>query len=341
MPLPPVPESPSCKPPGCSLGTPRVGMHLYQNDSDDDVSVLTFNTLTARDNNSIYVRTVRENLEKMILQNENTSNDDDDDAHILTRISEEVASVASHNSSCNSKNEVKEEADGDSDEDTITIAESVIDSANKVLSNIGSWRGKEDSSSTHESPDPQPRQKHPSPTKRPTVVLIDVEDDRKGHASGNKYNIEKDDSSSTGSVNEKYDQVEVSSNFLNSYFRDENAKPSDNNTNKSKYTIKTNREDVRPLGIVSVPSPRQRPLITKGWNAENEQRLRSTVETNIIRVFNPENEQRLLKLEADTKHLSVVLKERQLETRKANQALLSSIAAAKKLLDRIGVGKDE
>jgi hypothetical protein len=320
MPLPPVPESPNRKQPGNSGGTPRVGMHLYQNDSDDDVSVLTFNTLIARDNSSNYVRTARENLEKMVLESQNVRSDDD--CNILTRISEEAASQSS---SMRGKSEDNEEEDFSDDDDTITLSESVLASADQVLSSIGSWRGKDDSSSIHdESPVLQPRQKYHSPTRRP-VALSDAE-----------YNAEKDDSSSKAS-GEKDKQLEVSSNFLNSYY-DENATPTNKNTNMSRYTIKTNND---------VPSPLQRSMNSKSKNEHRLQRLENmrqykyTVETtNTPKAVSHENEQRLLKLEADTRHLHVLLKERQLETSKANQALMSSIASAKKLLDSIGVGKE-
>lgn len=322
MPLPPVPESPNRKQPGSSQGTPRVGMHLYQNDSDDDVSVLTFNTLIARDSNSSnYVRTARENLEKMVLESQNTRSDDD--CNILTRISEEAVSQSSSIRGKSEDNEVEE--DFSDDDDTITIAESVLASADQVLSSIGSWRGKDDSSSTYdESPVLQPRRKYHSPTRRP-AALSDAE-----------FNAEKDDSSSKAS-GENDKQLKMSSNYLNSYY-DENATPTNKNTNMSRYTIQTNND---------VPSPLQRSMNTKSKNEHRLQRLENmrqykyTIETTETpKVVSRENEQRLLKLEEDTRHLHVLLKERQIETRKANQALMSSIASAKKLLDSIGVGKE-
>ena len=106
----------------------------------------------------------------------------------------------------------------------------------------------------------------------------------------------------------------------------------------SRYTIQTNND---------VPSPLQRSMNTKSKNEHRLQRLENmrqykyTIETTETpKVVSRENEQRLLKLEEDTRHLHVLLKERQIETRKANQALMSSIASAKNLLDSIGVGKE-
>lgn len=315
MALPPVPESPSRQLPRKFQGTPRVGMRISTatEDDADDVSVLTFNTLNARDNTSSYVRAARESLEKLILESKNSG--DDDCNIILSRISEEGASQNTPSNSktgCDRSNstksslkcEEKEETEDTMDDDTITVAESILDSANKVLSNFGSspyysGRRKNESPETHESPAPQPHPKHPSPMKRPTK-MSDAEEDEKGHGSRNMFKTEKEDSASKESISEKDKQLEVSSSFLNSYFCDENIKPCDNNTNKRIYAITANT--------------------TKVGNAENEDHLQ--------------------KLESETRRLQSLLKERQLETSRANQALLSSIKKAHELLDSISVDRE-
>ena len=268
-------------------------MHLYQNETeDDDVSVLTFGTLSARENPSSYVRSARELLEKIMLERDDSGNDED--RNILTRISEEGASTGesascysktgcdrSHTSKLSPKSD-ENEGTVDDDDDTITVAESILDSANKVLSSIGSSpycnvRRKAESSETHESsPAPRPRPKHPSPYRMA----------REGPAS-NEPMSEKENN-----------QLEVSSNFLNSYFRDENMKHADNFPDRSKYAISTSN-------------------ITRDGNVENA------------------DERDLEKLEYETKRLQLLLKERQIETRRANQALLSSIRKANKLLGSI------
>ncbi|KAL3822885.1 hypothetical protein ACHAXA_010668 [Cyclostephanos tholiformis] len=282
MALPPIPESPSRKLPKPSQVTPRVGMHLYQNETeDDDVSVLTFGTLNAKENSSSYVRSSRELLERMILENNNTG---DDDRNILTRISEEGAS---ENASCysttgcdrspSSKLSKKKEENEGTDADDTTVAESILESADKVLLSIVSSsycnrRRKTESSESHESPAPQPHPKHPSP-----------------------YRMAKEDSSPKESISEKENQLEVSSNFLNSYFRDEKMKHSGDYSDKGKYTIST----------------------------------------NTAKVGKDENERDLAKLEYETKRLQYLLKERQIESRRANQALQDSIRKAHEFLDSI------
>ncbi len=352
MALPPVPESPR-ELPRKYQETPRVGMHLFQNETeDDDVSVLTFNTLNTREKTPSYVRTARESLERMILESKNSG---DNDCNILSRISEEE--VASQNTSCNSitgcdrstssksslKSEEREETDGiSSDDGTISVSESILDSANKVLSSIGSspfytGRKKMESSETHESPAPRPHPKHPSPMKRPSK-MSDAKDDEK-ECSKNIHGMEKEDLSSKESMSDKYySQLEVSSNFLNSYFRDENIKPSDKNTNKSKFTMATNSTEVGNVDnennvLDSYFCNEHR----KPADDDND-KSKNTFATNTTKFGNAENEQHMQKLESETRRLQLLLKERQLESRRANQVLLLSIKEANELLDRISVG---
>jgi hypothetical protein len=291
MALPPIPESPSRKVPRPSQGTPRVGMHLYQEETeDDDVSVLTFGTLNARENPSSYVRSARELLEKIV--SETTDSGNDDERNILTRISEEGASTGENSASCYSRTtgcdrshasklSPKSEEDGgtvgDDDDDTITVAESILDSANKVLSSIGSspycnvGRRAESSESHESSPAPRPRPKHPSP-----------------------YRMAREGPPSNEPMSERENhQLEVSSNFLNSYFRGVNMKHVDSFPNRSEYALST---------------------------------------SDIARVGNVENERDMEALEYETKRLQLLLKERQIETRRANQALQSSIRRANELL---------
>jgi hypothetical protein len=268
-------------------------MQLYQNETDDDdVSVLTFGTLNAKENPSSYVRSARELLEKIMLERNDLRNDDE--RIILTRISEEGASTGENSASCYSKTtgcdrspksdkvSPKGEEDGgktttaDDDDDTITVAESILDSANKVLSSIGSspycnLRGrKAETSDIHDSPAPQPQSKHPSPYRMAS----------QGTIGSNESTIEEKENR----------QLEVSSNFLNSYFRVDSNCPD----RSEKYAIST--------GIVA------------------------KVGTNVV------NERDLEKLECETRRLQLLLKERQLETMRANQALQSSIRKANELL---------
>ena len=216
MPFPPMPESPGRRLPSRSSGTPRVGMHLYQNDEEDDVSVLTFHTMGAKDtlnnlNNHVgggssFVKSARESLERLILESKNSG---DDDGKSLSRISEEGGS---QNSSCHSKrgcdmssssksSQAKKEnkarvddheddvdVDDDNvgsidygDDDTISLAESILESANKVLSSIGSspyGRSKKPSSPGHQLQSLQHNLKPKLPMKQPTNIM-DTDDSDK------------------------------------------------------------------------------------------------------------------------------------------------------------------
>jgi len=353
MALPPVPESPR-ELPRKSQETPRVGMHLFHETEDDDVSVLTFNTLNTREKTSSYVRTARESLERMILESKNSG---DNDCNVLSRISEEE--VASQNTSCKSKtgcdrstssksslkSEANEETDGiSSDDGTISMSESILDSANKVLSSIGSspyytGRNKKESSETHESPAPRPQSKHPSPMKRPTK-MSDAKEDEKENCTRNIHGMEKEVLSSKESTSDKYSQLEVSSNFLNSYFRDDNNEPSDTNTDKSKYTIATNSTKVGNVDNEHNALDSYFCHEYRKPSDDDNSKSKNTFATNTTKVGNAENEQHLQKLESETRRLQLLLKERQLETRRANQVLLLSIKEANELLDRISVDRE-
>jgi hypothetical protein len=194
-----------------------------------------------------------------------------------------------------------------------------------------------ESSETHESPAPRPHPKHPSPMKRPSK-MSDAKDDEK-ECSKNIHGMEKEDLSSKESMSDKYySQLEVSSNFLNSYFRDENIKPSDKNTNKSKCTMATNSTEVGNVDnennvLDSYFCNEHR----KPADDDND-KSKNTFATNTTKFGNAENEQHMQKLESETRRLQLLLKERQLETRRANQVLLLSIKEANELLDRISVG---
>jgi len=326
MAFPPVPESPNRQLPGRSSGTPRVGMHLYQDDDeDDDVSVLTFHTLGTRDthttggSNSSFVKTARESLERMISENKKSG---EDDGRSLTRISEESGSrSSSYNSnsrsssrsscSCNSKSgssksssvksdqiEKIDEGNYDNgDDDTHSLAESILDSANKVLANIGSspyytGRNKKLSSPAYESPMPRPDSKQPPPAKRSTKKNETVDN----RSSEKMYSTKKEFNSSNKMSSDHDNQLEVSSNFLSSYFTDENAEPSANHANHSKHNTITAYRDVYK---------------------SNKAMKRN---------------QNLQQLESETMHLQRLLKEKQLKTKKASQNLGTSIKKAHELL---------
>ena len=284
-----------------------MGMHLYQNDDeDDDVSVLTFHTMGTKEfaavgsvgsnNNSSFVKSAREAMERLVSESKNSGGAGEDDGKSLSRISEEGGSQVS--SSCHSskrgcdrskpssmKSDEKDTALNEDnyygDDDTISLTESILDSASKVLSNIeaspfyvGKSKNHLSSMAHYDTPPPQPNPKHPSPMKRPNKKSMDVASSEK--INGHDY------------------QLEISSTFLSSYFCDENAKPS--STNHQSDHSKENS--------------------SSGCGKHS-------------------NDEQMQKLESETKELHVLLKERQLKTKRASQSLGSSIKKANELLERI------
>lgn len=135
-----------------TTGTPRVGMHLIPTDDDDDVSVLTFSTMTTKDTVGTYttsksfVETARQSLEKLMIDDiakQKNEGDSPMGKETLSHISEEAGSQRSHASSkkMSQYHESSNEEDNNDDvhdDDTLSLAESILDSANQVLRNIGS-----------------------------------------------------------------------------------------------------------------------------------------------------------------------------------------------------------
>ena len=307
-------------------GTPRVGMHLYQNDDDDDddVSVLTFHTMGTQLNDtrrlsggggSNYIKSARQSLDRLSLFDGKTMASGD-----LLRISEEESQM----SSCHSKNsrsrssvstrdeeeqskEKEVDDEEEDDDDTISLAQSVLTNTNKVLSNIDSSpyrRNKREASSTtrKESPiksnDDKDRNKE---DRKYTFVNTSISDMKK------PYNF-----TSTKDKISNDTKLEVSSNFLRSYFRDdgnENRKPTTTNRYHNQDRSKSS----------SITTSR---LITK---------------CDGIRDTN--KEKHIKQLESETKQLQELLKERQNETRKSSETLGTSIRNANKLLEKISVGR--
>jgi len=143
--------------------------------------------------------------------------------------------------------------------------------------------------------------------KQPTKINVETADENES-CSKNIYSM-KNELPKKKAAYEHNDQLEVSSNFLSSYFDDENTKPTmsysnHHNTNKSNAT--TAKFMNRGGGQYE----------TKDYNDEH-----------------------VRKLESETKHLQLILKEKQLETKKASQSLGSSIKKANALLERISAGR--
>ena len=300
-------------------GTPRVGMHLYQNDDDDDddVSVLTFHTMGTQMNDtrrlsggggggSIYIKSARQSLDRLLFDGKTMASGD------LLRISEEESQMSScHSKNSRSRSSVStrdeeeqsketEVDDGEDDDDTISLAQSVLTNTNKVLSNIDSSpyrRNKRDvvSASSKESP----IKSNDKEDRKYTFVNTSI-------SSSYNFNSTKD------KINNDTNTLEVSSNFLRSYFRDdgnENRKP----TTTNRYH---NQDRSKSSSITT---------------------SRSKTKCDGIRDTN--KDKHIKQLESETKQLQELLKERQNETRKSSETLGTSIRNANKLLEKISVGR--
>ncbi len=126
MGFPPVPESPSRQlTPRTFSGSNRGGVNLYQNDLDDEVSVLTSHTLGTIDSSSICVAAGVRSLSRMCGEGGGKTD--------IPRHSKEKC-----DHSYPSEEREAPEQDYDGDDDTISAAESILHNANEVLSRIGS-----------------------------------------------------------------------------------------------------------------------------------------------------------------------------------------------------------
>ncbi|KAL7488356.1 hypothetical protein ACHAW6_013945 [Cyclotella cf. meneghiniana] len=165
MVFPPSPESPAIRfhrtSSNATSSTPRVGMFV-SHDDDDDVSVLTFHTLGTKDTVASSSTGHNDNdnhMHKSSADDNQTRNDEAKQCiqKSLSHISEESqnSSSSSHDmykSSRHDRRFFRRERDADdNDDESLSLAESVLDTANKVLSAIGSssyysgWTARSDS----------------------------------------------------------------------------------------------------------------------------------------------------------------------------------------------------
>jgi hypothetical protein len=288
--FPPSPESPAVRftRGGAASATPRVGMlvsNAANNQDADDVSVLTFHTCVTKDTSpSPFDGSHRSDDHK------DYSVVDEGIKKSLSHISEE-----SHNSGEGYKAKTHEGAQAQDDE-SLSLAESVLDSTNKLLSSIGSssyYPGlstklsiKEKQAHAQEtfSPPPKPNAKHPSPvklesfTQKSLTSLLPEKSTEKKKCSYDRYSSGENDKRNAAAAHQKQ----------SSYMYDE---PSEN-TNKSNY---------------------------------QEEKFNEKYKSN-------SGKDRLSKLEAETKQLQRLLREKQLETKLAMSELDASIQRANALL---------
>lgn len=286
MAFPPIPESPSRQPPPkISTGIHQSGVHLYQHDLDDEVSVLTSHTLGTIDSSSISVAA---------------------GVMRLSRLCGEVVEERDH--SCPYEEVHKSsERDDDGDDDTISIAESILLNANEVLSKVGS------------SPY-YARRKKPLGDNCISAMATEFASDENNDPEWNNQAESKVTSSektqtvsseiASAITNEREIQSEAYNNCFNGCFQDENTKPTAafSNRNKSKTKIR----DKVCL---------QQDGITKPFNHNPSRSTGISTERYIPGSGNDDDGGRIHNLESETKKLQQLLKECQLETQRANQTL--------------------
>lgn len=262
-----------------------------RNEDDDDVSVLTFHTLGTKDTGASPGEwSARSDDKKSYVREEGIKK-------TLSHISEE-----SQNSG-----ELKNAKSEDShDDESMSLAESVLDSTNKLLSSIGSssyYSGLNARSSQKEkrlnqetfSPPPKPNTSHPSPMKSYTPRKVFGVKEEKVISPCNKS------MASVPPEKSIFGQLKVNNedNYTSciksdarkqqSYFDDE---PNEN-SNKLNYNETSNQKE------------------KESFNSKKG---------------------KLRKMEAETKQLQLLLKEKQLETKLAMSELDASIERANALL---------
>ena len=326
MAVPPIPESPANhhlgrRPRKSSVTTtPRVGMQLYQSsdDSDDDVSVLTFHTthtLGTHQNHRAAagpsnIKSARQSLERLVLERKPSADDDllrisEEDSHVLSCYSGSTISAVDEKDENNDENAVSC-GDDDDDDETASLG-SVLTNADKILSKIKS------SPYYYETGKGRKKEGVPSAssiltTPQPTSYSIKSKDDARSSEKEKfvfRYkNIERGltFTPTKTTINNSND-----SKFLNSYYddNDENIKP----TNYNPQSISCSTTTTRTASISKFGRA----------NGNNKE-------------ANSNSDERIQQLETETKRLQLLLQERQLQTSKASETVDASIKRAYKLL---------
>lgn len=296
--FPPSPESPAVRfTRGGSSATPRVGMlvsNAANNEDDDDVSVLTFHTFVTKDTSSLIDWGNRSDDNKdYFVQDEGIKKS-------LSHISEE-----SHNSGDGSGSKAKDD-ECTRDDESLSLAESVLDSTNKLLSSIGSssyYSGLNTKLNIKEkhrtqetfSPAPKPNAKHPSPVKLESSKSLLRNSDYVNGSSLRK---------STASISPEKSLEKKGSNdrFSNG---GNDKRPAAIHQNKMSYL----------------------------YDEPDENKNKSNYkERNCMKHPSKSSEDKLSKLEAETKQLQRLLREKQMETKLAMSELDASIKRANALL---------
>lgn len=294
--FPPSPESPAVgfSRSNTASGTPRVGMLVNNaiNEDDDDVSVLTFHTLGTKDTGASPI-----DWGARLDDKKGFDVRDEGIKKSLSHISEESQQSEEFKNTksvkCN-------------DDESISLAESVLDSTNKLLSSIGSssyFSGLNSKMTLQEnenaqkaySPPPKPNAKHPSPVKLGSLAN-----------RGEGYSKEQKGSSPRKQTR----SFALRDKAIFGERKDSNIFPCDSKTEQ--YQKQSHSDEPN----------------------ENFNRLNLTERSMSDKKNSYSNKSKLRKMQAETKQLQLLLREKQLETKLAMSELDASIERANALLKK-------
>jgi hypothetical protein len=299
--FPPSPESPARFTQNKeAFGTPRVGMLVSNHatdEDDDDVSVLTFHTLGTKDTGSSVLDSSNRFDDA---KNNLCSGRDEGIKPSLSHISEESQlSVEGYKST-------KRNDDTINDDESMSLAESVLDSTNKLLNSIGSasyYSGLNSKLSNKEkdvqetfSPPPKPNVKHPSPVKLGSMP-------QKSLACTMSISSNSNDKCRSPLLPEKSVLVEKKATKYSA-------------NDRTKHEPQSSYREFRYFDEESNENSNQTNLSSKDDNKKA-----STTKNGKLR-----------RMQAETKQLQLLLREKQLETKLAMSELDASIKRANALL---------
>jgi hypothetical protein len=340
MVIPPSPESPAVRfhrgnP--AFMSTPRVGMLVSSNDvsdeEDDDVSVLTFQTLQTKD-------TTLTSSPSFVSHESNRSGDmaeskvfragEEGIKNSLSHISEE-----SQNSSEYNKTPKNDDYNVKEDDESLSLAESVLDSANRVLSSIGrssyysgfSTKLKPTPSKIQNtfSPPPQPNGKHPSPVKHGDVHVLNEKSSPEASILGVRQG-------KVSSISNMY-----SNTTRGAPLTSENSNLSSFKTRPTQYnsaSYKTTSTDEDELHKNLNQSNFYGSSCYKKAANDSTFPEKTTRDTHCKKAAASSTNKgdKLQRIQAETKQLQLLLREKQLETKLAMSELDASIRKANELL---------
>ena len=289
-----------------TLGTPRVGMLVSNHDTneDDDVSVLTFHTLGTKETGSFSLDSGHRYSDE---RSKVVCGDGEEIKKSLSHISEE--SQNSGEEVVYTENNNKYDVD---DDESLSLAETVLDSTNKLLSDIGSssyYSGlssklkDQDSDYAQEtfSPRPKPNAKLHSPVKLPFNGLQETTKTTSAYFKSRSGSSSKSESLFPEKHVLKDKQLTKYSTRQCNFMEPE---PTHLDQYKSSYVDEPNENSNK-----------------SNFRMDTKSKKKSSLKTDKLR-----------KMQEETKQLQLLLREKQLETKLAMSELDASIQRASDLL---------